>query len=145
MAQLKTAFNPQAVEDVPSSFDPIPAGWYPAQITASDNMPTKAGTGHYIKLEYTLMGDNHAGRKVFTNLNYDNPNPKAVEIANAQLKKICGICGVGSLTDTQQLHGVPMNIKLKVTPATADYDAGNDIQDFKPVNNAQPETKKAPW
>jgi len=92
--------------DVAPSQDigPIPAGEYLAHITDSDVKPTKAGTGNYAELVYEITQGECKGRKVWLRLNLDNPNAKAVEIAQRQLSAICHAVGIMNITDTAQLH-----------------------------------------
>src|SRR5690606_14954828 len=85
-------------------FSPIPVGEYSAHIVDSDVKPTKNNTGHYAELEFEVTAGEFKGRKVWARLNLDNPNPKAVEIAQRELSAICHAVGVLQVTDTQQLH-----------------------------------------
>lgn len=112
-------------------FTPLPAGKYPAMITASDLKPTKAQTGHYLSLEFTVTEGEHQGRKVFTNLNLDNPNQQAVEIAQRDLSAICHAVGKLTVTDSAELHDIPLTINVKVRPAKGDYPASNDITKYE--------------
>lgn len=126
--------NVQNVE--PQSFDVLPAGWYPAQITASEMCQTKAGNGQYLKLEFTVIGDKFAGRKVWTNLNIDNPNPKAVEIAYQNLASICdAINHNGNVKDSQELHGKPMQIKL-VERNEPTFGPSNEIKGYSKLDGS---------
>ena len=65
----------------PMSFDPLPEGEYMATITGSEMKATIKGDGSYLSLEYTIIDGPYANRKVWDNLNLDNPNAKAVTIA----------------------------------------------------------------
>lgn len=115
-------------------YEPIPAGHYPAQITDSEVKETKAGTGSYLSLEYTLIGDSYAGRKIWLNLNLDNPNPKAVEIAEQQLAAICDSIGHnGNVQDSQELHMKPMTINV-VIKRDEQYGDKNEIKGFSNIN-----------
>ena len=125
------------------SFEPLPAGTYTAQITDSDLHPTKAGNGHYLKLEFTVLGaqdPNLVGRKLWTNLNLDNPNAQAVEIAYSELSAIAHAVGkVGKIDDSQVLHGIPMDIDVSVREdTTGRYQPQNEIKGYRPCANAAP-------
>lgn len=135
-------FNAAEV-DPAQSFDPIPPGWYTAQITDSSMQQTKAGNGEYLKLEFTLMGGDQDGRKVWTNLNLDNPNPKAVEIAYQKLSAVAHAVGVMQVQDSSELHNKPLDIEISVKPASSEYAASNDIKGFRSCETAAAPGKAA--
>ena len=123
------------------NFTPLPAGWAIAQITDSDMVPNKAQTGHYLKLEFTLMehleaDEPFAGRKVWANLNLDNPNAQAVEIAYGDLSAIGHAVGVTKIGDSVELHGKPLEICLRIKPASGDFAAGNEITAYRACRTA---------
>lgn len=124
-----TSVAPQA------AFEPLKAGWYLAQIVESSLAPTQAGDGHYIKLVLQIIGDYNGeasnNRKVFTNINIDNPNPKAVEIAQAQLSAICHALGRLQINNTEELHMQPLGVRLKIRAADGQYEASNEVSGFK--------------
>lgn len=131
MAQL--SFDATTVS--PSeSIEAIPAGWYNAQIDQSEMKPTKDGAGAYLELRFSVLDGQFANRKVFTRLNLRNANPVAQEIAYKQLSAICHATGVMQVQDSQQLHGCPLKIKVKVRAASGDYEASNEISSFKNIN-----------
>ncbi len=88
-------------------FTPIPAGDYKAAITSSETRATKAGTGSYLNLGVTVLDGEYKGRRVFANLNLDNPNSQAVEIAKSELSAICHAVGVLTPNDSAELHDRP--------------------------------------
>ena len=135
MAQLN--FNAAAVQPA-SAFGPIPAGWYPAQITESEMKPTKNGDGAYLSLTFTILGGQYANRKIFGRLNLQNRNPVAVEIAEQQLSAICHATGVIQLQDSSQLHGIPLDIKIKVRAEDGTYEATNELSGFRALQQAAP-------
>lgn len=126
------AINFDATTVTPNaSFDPLPAGWYNANITASEMKPTKDGSGAYIQLELTILDGDHANRKVFDRLNVQNNSQVAQEIAYATLSSICHATGVIQVQDTSQLHGIPLEVKLSVRAASGDYEANNDVKGYR--------------
>lgn len=126
------AINFDATTVTPNaSFDPLPAGWYNANITASEMKPIKDGSGAYIRLELTILDGDYANRKVFDHLNVQNNSQVAQEIAYATLSSICHATGVIQVQDTSQLHGIPLEVKLSVRAASGDYDAKNDVKGYR--------------
>ena len=117
------------------SFEPLPAGWYTATITQAELKDTKAGTGQYIKLRYDITGPSHQGRIVFGNLNIKNPNPKAEEIGRADLGEIMRAIGLGKVTDTDQLIGGQLGIKLAIKE-DAQYGASNEVKGYKSLSGS---------
>lgn len=137
MAQLGGQFNANEQKEM-TNFEPLPAGEYVARIVESEMKPTSSGTGHYLQLVFQIMSPGYDTRKVFNNLNLDNPNPKAVDIANRELGAICKAVGKPVIQDSVELHGLPMTIKLKVSPATEKYAASNSITAYSAANGAAP-------
>jgi hypothetical protein len=159
MAFLNEAFD---VNELPQgntgNYEPLPAGWYTVTISQAELKDTKAGNGQYIKLRYDVTGPTHQGRVVFGNLNIKNPNQKAEEIGRQQLGDIMRAIGLAKVTDTDQLIGNSLSIKLDVKQ-DAQYGASNEVKGFKSVSGsaapaaasmpaaAAPATAKAapPW
>lgn len=156
MAQLGQTFD---VSELPQgtvgNFDPLPPGWYDATITQAELKPTKDGSGQYIKIRYDITGPSHQGRVVFGNLNIKNASSKAEEIGRQQLGELMRAIGLARVTDTDQLIGGAIGVKLDVRAATEQYGAQNEVKGFKtlngamsaakaPVAQAVPSTKAAP-
>ena len=117
------------------NFEPLPEGWYNATITGAEVKPTKAGDGKYIAAKYTITGPTHQGRVVFGNLNIKNPNQKAEEIGRQQLGDIMRAIGLAKVTDTDQLIGNSLSIKLDVKQ-DAQYGASNEVKGFKSMSGS---------
>lgn len=114
--------------------DPIPAGWYKVVIAESEEKATKAMTGSYLMLTMEVIEGDHAGRKLFDRLNLKNTNAQAVEIAYRTLSGICRAVGVNTPRTSQDLHDKPLMAKVKVKPATGDYEASNEVTEYAPVD-----------
>jgi len=135
MAFLNEEFNVNELPQGNGNFEPLPAGWYTATISQSELKATKAGNGQYIKLRYDITGPSHQGRVVFGNLNIKNPNPKAAEIGRQQLGDIMRAIGLAKVTDTDQLIGGQIAIKLEVKQ-DEQYGASNEVKGFKSVSGS---------
>ena len=133
MAQLN--FSAQGI-DTTSTFDAIPAGDYEGMVTASEMKSTKDGTGQYLELTLEIQGGQHQGKKLWDRLNLANKNPKAVEIAQKQLAQLCHATGVMQVADSQQLHNIPVVIKVS---AKNDPERGmqNEIKGYKARGTVQ--------
>ena len=131
MAKLGQAFDSGQHDDMNTGFDPMPAGEYIAQVVESEVKDTAKKTGKYIKLKFAILKGEFKGRFIWTNLNVVNPNPVAVEIAQKELATLCRACGKAVIQDTQELHGTPILMKIKIKPAKDDYPAGNEPIGYK--------------
>ena len=120
------------------TYDPLPPGWYTATITAAELKPTKDGSGQYIKVRYDITGPTHQGRVVFGNLNIKNASAKAEEIGRMALGSLMRAIGLASVTDTDQLIGGSLSIKLDVRPATDQYPAQNEVRGYKAITGSAP-------
>jgi hypothetical protein len=128
------------VDDLPQSdnnFEPIPAGWYTATIGGAELKDTKAGTGKFVSVRFDIIGPSHEGRVVFTNLNISNPNPKAEEIGRQQLGDIARALGLKSVSDSDQLIGGTLSIKVTVKD-DPQYGKGNEVKGYKAVDGSAP-------
>ena len=142
-----SAYNFNAEEVEPSSsFDPIPAGWYTAIISNSEMKATRDGYGEYLSLTLQIIEGQYENRLVFARLNLKNANDKAVDIARKDLAAICRAVGVMSPQASEELHDIPLMIKVKVRAASGDYEASNDIGGYKAVEGVDltPSPKTAP-
>ena len=120
------------------NYDPLPPGWYTANITQAELKTTAAGDGQYIKLRYDITGPSHQGRVVFGNLNIKNASAKAEEIGRQQLGELMRSIGLDKVTDTDQLIGGSLQIKLDVRAATEQYPAQNEVKGFKAITGSAP-------
>lgn len=111
------------------SFEAIPAGWYTVAIVESDMRPTKAGNGEYLWLEFDVTSGPYKGRKLWDRLNLNNANPVAVDIARRALSSICRAVGVLQVSDSAQLHGLPL--QAKVAFVGDEYGTKNGIKAYK--------------
>ena len=136
MAFLSETFD---VNELPvgnaNNFEPLPAGWYTCTISQAELKATKAGDGQYIKLRYDITGPTHQGRVVFGNLNIKNANPIAEEIGRQHLGEIMRAIGLAKVTDTDQLIGGQIAIKLEIKPDKG-FGASNDAKGFKSVSGS---------
>ncbi len=153
MAQIGGTFDANQVEPN-APFVAIPPGDYPMQIIASAMEPTSKGNGRFLKLELEITDGEHKGRKTYDRLNLENPNQQAVDIARRTLSAICHGVGVLTVTDSEQLHFKPMEVKLAVVPRKDKQgnivpgEMSNEVKGYKPLggagagsNNAAPAAK----
>ena len=138
MAFIGQTFDVNEMPEGNGNFDPLPPGWYNANITQAELKDTNAETGQYIKMRYDITGPTHQGRVVFGNLNIKNASAKAEEIGRQQLGEIMRAIGLAKVTDTDQLIGGSLSIKLDVRAATEQYAAQNEVKGFKAITGSAP-------
>jgi hypothetical protein len=131
------------------NFEPLPEGNYNATVTQAELKATNDGTGQYIKLRLDITGPSHQGRVIFSNLNIKNASAKAEEIGRQQLGDIMRAIGLAKVTDTDQLIGGNLNIKLAIRAARTDektgktYEASNEVKAYRAINGAAAPTFQA--
>lgn len=103
-------------KEAPSS-GPLPEGKYHVAITDAQVRETRAGTGQYIKTEFTVMEGDYAKRKLWHNFNIKNPNEQAVEIGLQQIKDMLTAAqsklADGTLNSVSELKGLRMQVNVK--------------------------------
>lgn len=134
MANLGTSF---VADEMPSggSYEVLPAGWYTATINDVQVKQTKSGTGRYMAIRYDITGPTHQGRVVYSNVNFENANPKAEEIGRQQLRSLMEAVGLTRLTDSDQLIGHSVKIKLKIEK-DEQYGDKNQVNGFGSAGSA---------
>ena len=147
MAQLN--FN--AAEIDTTSRDALPSGTYEAVITDSEMKATKNGLGMGINLTFEIISDGPAkGRKVFVWINYEHPKVEAQRIGREELASLCKAVGVSNLTDTNQLHNLPLLITVGLdkndsTRNVVKKYAAKSAPAAQPAQRPAAATGAAPW
>ena len=153
MAHLGEEFNVNTMPKSERNFEPLPAGWYDVSISGAEVKDTKTGTGSYIAVRYAVTGPTHQGRVVFGNLNVKNANPTAEKIGREQLGELMLAIGLEKVTDSDQLIGGNLSIKLDIRKSEQ-YGDSNNVIGFKslnkstlPMSNVSQDSKKSspPW
>ncbi len=142
MAQLGGTFD--ATQVAPSQpFEVLPPGKYKVQVVASEMKETKDGAGQYLWLELEILDGEFQGRKMWDRLNLVNSNQQAVEIAQRSLSALCHACGKLQVSDSEELHFIPVVATVKVRPPKGDYAASNEIRGYEAAGNVTPMARTA--
>ena len=125
--------NFNATEVAPQdSFENLPLGWYTAMIVESEEVPNKSSNGTHIAMTFEVVApQQYTGRKLWLRLNLNNANAQAVEIAQRELSAICHATNILQLQDTQQLHNIPMDIKVGLSKPREGYEQSNEIKGYR--------------
>jgi len=110
-----------------SSHDPIKPGTYEAVIAETEMRPTRNGDGMGINVTFEIISGEAKGRKVWEWINYQHPKPEAQRIGQETLAKICKAVGVERLTETEQLHNIPLLVKVALDKADPTKNTVKDI------------------
>lgn len=136
MAGLGMAFNAGEHQERTHSML-LPAGWYKVQIVNSEVKPTKKPGGVRLNLQFKILDGDFAGRVLFGGYNVKNDNPVAVQIAMEELAELSRAVMTPVWNDTEQLHGKPFNLKIKVRPAQGDYEPTNEPVIYQLLSNME--------
>jgi hypothetical protein len=129
-------FNAAEVEpDV--GFPVIPAGDYEVVITNSEIKPTSKGDGKILKLTLQIVSGPEQNKKVFDQLNTQNPSEVAQKIGRAALSAICRAVNVLTPKDSAELHMKPLRAKI-IVENDPQYGMKNKVKSYSPRNGASP-------
>jgi len=143
MADLTQYYNASNVQEQDDDFTPIPAGWYQAKAERVELKPTRAGNGRYLEIMWRISGPSHGNRTVFDRITISNPSPKATEIGQATLKALHVRAGISNLTNTDQLVGVNMEIKVRIRQDEG-YEPSNEVKSYRAPKVGGPPPVSAP-
>jgi hypothetical protein len=127
MASFGETFDATTV-DPNSGFEVLAPGNYLVQIVASELRSTRDGTGQYLLLELDVLDGQYTGRKLFDRIHLVNANAEAVQIAQRTLSAICRAVGKMQVSNSEQLHLIPMRVSVRVRPPKGNYGESNTIR-----------------
>jgi len=129
-------FDATTVQPI-DDFSPVPAGEYIVAITDSEMKATKSGNGEYLQIEMQVLDGQYKGRKIWDRLNLVNQNEIATRIAKSTLSSICHATGKLQVQNSEELHDIPMVVKIAVRPADGQYDSSNVVKAYKKIIQKQ--------
>ena len=132
----KLDYDGTSEEYAGGGFEPIPAGRYQAVVVDSQFIPTKVGTGRYCKLQWQIVDGPHAGRVIFSQHNTHNQSQTAELIGRQELRAFAVAMGVEPFSDTEQLHGRPVMIRVAIEEKDG-YAPKNVVKGAYPVGKPQ--------
>jgi len=136
------AFDPSQHEPQ-RDFEVIPPCKPVCMIEKAEVKATKKGTGHYVKLEMKILEGPYTGRKLFDQINIDNPDSQCVEIGLRVLSALGRAAKTGPINDTAQLLGkvVVPHVFVKNDPT---YGAQNAIRTYSAPDEIQGQASGLP-
>lgn len=137
MATFQEIFGPQGFDcaSVDPTEDFLVPGDYICKITEAEVLPTKAGTGHYLKVVLEVVQeDKSKGRKLYDYINIDNPNETTMHLAQKSLSALGRATVIWKIEHPQQL------LNQIVVAVVTRNDRGNSVRTYKPVAQMQSAT-----
>ncbi len=129
----RTSYNHDEDYGTYGSPDPVPAGEYKCMMVESEMRETRSGSGEYLRCVFEIVEGDYKGRKLFSNLNLVNENAVAVRIANAELKAICAACGGLRPQNSEELHNIPLILRVIQKKREDTGDMQNEVKGYKSV------------
>lgn len=126
-------FDANTVE--PSDRSALPNGDYTAMITASEWKDSKIGV-QYLALTLQVVDGHHKGRFLWDNLNLNHPKREVQDIAQRTLSAICRATGHMAISDSEELHNIPVVVRVAYIEAKDGFDDKNQIKQWKPAGSA---------
>lgn len=128
----------------------IPKGDYQAKVVESAVLPTASGSGELLKLVFEIGAGPFRRRRIVERLNIVNPHATAQRIAQEMLARLCVAAGLAGIVDSDELHGIPVIIRVDIRPGSDGYGDRNVIKDYRPLAAPTPPPKRPasarrPW
>lgn len=135
-------------EQANAGFEPVPEGWYQAQITEEKEASTKNGGVQLVltfnilgKYEGTQLSPSYLNRKVWSRYNVRNNSIEAVRIAYSRLQLIIAACNLPSdIPDSKELLNKVCDVYLTKVEE-AGYNPSNEIKKARACVVSAPNTQ----
>lgn len=128
--------NFQADPNLPTNnYELLPKGDYLCMAIASELKPNSKRTGDYLQITFEVLDGPYKTRKIWDRLNIRNANKTAEKIAMEQLNALCMATGVLHLQDSDQLHNLPVVLKVDIEAGRDGYDDQNRVKGYSAVGN----------
>ena len=129
-------FVPENQEAPKNNFDPLPAGWYPVEVENSELKATDSGLGKYINIQFSVIGEHYANRKLFAKINIVNPSTKCVEFGRRELGALGRAVGLLAIGDSAELIGCKLEVRVKIKKDEG-YEASNEIKEYRALGSGE--------
>ena len=128
----------------------LPKGDYQAKVVESAVLPTASGNGELLKLVFEVTAGDFRRRRIVERLNIVNAHATAQRIAQERLARLCAAAGLSGIADSDELHGIPVVIRVDIQPGGDGYGDRNAIKDYRPVAPPTPPPRRTasarrPW
>lgn len=122
------------------SLEPLPAGQYHLEITASDVTDPESARGRRVSVEYVVISGPHEGRRGWDRFDIDRvaqTKNGERQIDASRFKQLCSAVGITDhVNDTNELHGIPFLASATIEPANGQYGPKNRWGNYKAAGGA---------
>jgi len=137
-------FNAAEVEPANDN-SPLPAGEYYVEVESAVLKDTANGQGKGLNTQFNVLGSvadqSQSGRKLFNWFNLQHSNETAEKIGRSEFAALCLAVGKPTVTDTDELLGVPLIVKVAIDKKDAER---NVIKAYKNSGEASEQAAAAP-
>ena len=134
---MDLTFNAREVQPDTGTPLPLPAGKYQVTISGAESRVAKSEeAGEMLSIEFTIDESKHpefANRRCYDLLCINHQKAQTREIARRKLSAVCHAIDVLELSNTEQLLGHGLVVKLKVREAEGNFDARNDVASYHAI------------
>jgi hypothetical protein len=127
MAHL--GFNPANVEP-PVPIGLLPKGRYIVACEKSEVKENKKGTGHILMLQFVIQEGEYKKKKIYDYINIKHNNHVAQRVGQQHLAGMCHALGITHLENSQQLHGLPLEVEIGIQEGKDGWESKNIIRGF---------------
>lgn len=110
----------------------VPEGEYNVILASSEI--AKSQNGQMIKCTFKILDGPCVGQTISNNINFQNSNETAQRIGQAELSALCHAVGVLQISDTAQLHGRPLRLKVSVREVVKEKDGVKTTNHYNDVD-----------
>lgn len=120
------------VQGGPGDFTPIPAGVYMGQIVSAEEKANNDGSGWHLSLQFSIVGEKYAGRRVWGNITTDSSDPQKIATGHRHLANLFDALGTGRhVTSSEQIVNKVCPIKVIIQKPTEQYPKeGNFVSEY---------------
>lgn len=111
---------------VSANFDPVPSGWYPAQVIESVLETKENGTR--LNLTWEIIDGEHAKRRVWQREWTAHSHSSAQEIGQRMIRTIGQAMGLARVDSSEVLCFKPVEIRVGLTKKEEGYEQRNEVK-----------------
>jgi hypothetical protein len=108
----------------------LETGWYPLEVEKAEVKENNARNGKFLKLQVTVIGERHNGRKLFPQITLSNPNPDAVRIGRRELADLTQAAGITVLKNSAELVGKQVDGRVGIKKGNEGYPDDNKVSTY---------------
>ena len=130
-------FDASSVEPA-AEFSILPPFNYAVKIQSCEVKKTKNGNGHFVAIEMEIIDGSEAGRRVWDNINIENPSEQCQKMGRASFSALCRAFDMVNCTDLSVFidQYVVAHVKVSVNKNTQEKE--NRVRTYSPAKDYVP-------